>query len=304
VRIARDLTALHEGLRGGFCASVGNFDGLHLGHAAVLAELRAVARRRGVPAVAVTFDPHPQSVIGRHERPFALTPGAEREELMGGAGLDALVLLRFDAAVAAMSASEFLSDLGRGRLSHLVLGYDFRMGKGRAAGVGDLVVMLSGTECGLDVVPPVMHGGAPVSSSRIRDALWSGRAEDAAAMLGRAYRLRGSVGAGDGLGTRLGFPTANILLPPDKLVPADGVYRARVGGAPGPGLLYVGARPTVGGSDRRVEVHVPGWGGATQGSRLEVEVLSFVRGDAAFATLEELRDQIRRDVDDVLRTPA
>jgi riboflavin kinase/FMN adenylyltransferase len=301
MRIVRDTEALHAGLSGAFCATVGNFDGFHRGHAAVVAELVAVARRRSVPAVALTFDPHPLSVVGNPQRPFALTPGAEREELMAEAGLDAMVVAPFDAVVAAMSAKDFLADLGRGRLSHLVLGYDFRMGKGRATGVDGLAAMLSGGACALDVVPPVMHRGAPVSSSRIRDALWSGDAVEAAGMLGRAYRLRGRVVAGDGVGTRLGYPTANLLLPPGKLVPADGVYRAGVGGADSPGLLYVGTRPTLGCAERRVEVHVPGWRGAAQGTELEVEVMGFLRGDRGFPSIEELRDQIRRDVDEVLR---
>jgi riboflavin kinase / FMN adenylyltransferase len=297
VRILSSFCELHDSLSGTFSATVGNFDGFHLGHATVVSELVRVARARGVPAVAVTFEPHPLAVVGHPERPFALTPVAEKTELMAGSGLDALLVLEFNRDMAATSAARFLSALGGGRLSHLVLGYDFRMGRDRACDVGGLAVIASEAGCSLDVVAAVTHGGEPISSSRIRDVLWSGAVGDAAAMLGRPYRLRGRVTPGAGLGARLGYPTANLALPSSKLVPSDGVYRAMVvEGSPGPGLLYVGMRPTFGGVERRVEVHVPQGRGVPYGAELAVDVLEFIRPDKAFANALDLQEQIGRDL--------
>lgn len=289
---------LHGALPGAFSATVGNFDGFHRGHAAVVSELLGVARPRDVPAVAVTFEPHPLAVVGRSDRPFVLTPAPEKAPLMGETGLDALLVLEFDKRMAARSARDFLSALGAGRLSHLVLGYDFRMGRDRTCDVTGIAVIASEAGCALDVVAPVTHGVGPISSSRIRDALWSGGAGEAAAMLGRPYRLRGRVVPGAGIGARLGYPTSNLDLPPEKLVPSDGVYRAMVvRDRPAPGLLYIGTRPTFGRSERRVEVHVPRGDGAPYGAELAVDVMEFMRPDRAFASASDLREQIRRDIE-------
>lgn len=298
MRILSSFEELRDALPGTFSATVGNFDGFHLGHAAVVSELVSSALSGGVPAVAVTFEPHPLTVVGRPERPFVLTPVTEKAELMADTGLDALLVLEFNRDMAATSAREFLSALGGGRLSHLVLGYDFRMGRDRACDVKGLTVIASEAGCALDVVAPVTYGVDPISSSRIRDALWTGEAKDTMAMLGRPYRLRGRVAPGSGLGTRLGYPTANLALPLQKLIPADGVYRTMVlEGCPGPGLLYVGTRPTFGESERRVEVHVPHGRGAPYGAELTLDVIELIRPDRAFANAAELKEQIRRDLE-------
>jgi riboflavin kinase/FMN adenylyltransferase len=298
MRIVSSFHELHSALPGAFSATVGNFDGFHLGHAAVVSELVSSARSRGTPGVAVTFEPHPLTVVGRPMRPSSLTPVAEKVGLMASTGLDALLVLEFDRDMAATPAREFLQALGGGRLSHLVLGYDFRMGRDRSCDVQGISVIASETGCGLDVVPPVRHGADPISSSRIRDALWSGDVGDAAAMLGRPYRLRGPVTPGAGLGTSLGYPTANLGLPREKLLPLDGVYRVMVvEGCPGAGLLYVGTRPTFGESERRVEIHVPRGRGAAYGAEFAVDVMEFVRPDRAFATASDLKEQIRRDIE-------
>jgi riboflavin kinase/FMN adenylyltransferase len=298
VRILSSFEGLRDALPVAFSATVGNFDGFHRGHAAVVAELVSRAASRGVPAVAVTFDPHPLSVVGRPAEAFVLTPVAEKAALVADTGLDALLVLEFTRGMAATSAREFLSALSGGRLTHLVLGYDFRMGRDRACDVGGLAIIAAETGCALDVVAPVTHGVDPISSSRIRDALWSGDAGDATAMLGRPYRLRGRVVPGCGLGTRLGYPTANLALPAEKLVPSDGVYRVLVvEGCPGAGLLYVGTRPTFGSGERRVEVHVPGGGGAPHGTEVAVDVVELVRPDRAFATADDLKEQIRLDLE-------
>jgi len=303
MRVVRSFEELNAVVPGALSATVGNFDGFHLGHAAVAAELLSAARRRGTPAVLVTFEPHPLTVVGAPGAAFVLTPS--EAGLVAEAELDAMVVHPFDASVAAMSGRDFLSALSRGRLAHLVLGYDFRMGSGRACDVAGLTAITGEMGCTLEVVAAVRRDGVPISSSRVRDALWTKRPEEAAAMLGRPYRLKGRVARGEGVGSALGFPTANLEPPCEKLVPHDGVYRARVRDERRAGaLLYVGRRPTLGTGERRIEVHVPGWDGLPYGGELEVEVLAFVREDRAFRSAEELANQIARDVAENLKAPA
>jgi riboflavin kinase/FMN adenylyltransferase len=180
----------------------------------------------------------------------------------------------------------------------MVLGYDFHMGRNRACDVGRLSELGASLGYGLDVVPPAEYGGTPISSSRIRERLSAGDPEAARDMLGRPYSLSGPVVAGEGAGRELGAPTANLELPAEKLLPADGVYLATcptLGGVPA--LLYVGARPTFGPGDRRAEVHLLNTEADLMGRRLEVAVVRRLRDDREFADRDELRAQIGRDLD-------
>lgn len=278
--------------------TVGNFDGLHLGHRAVFAELTASAASRGGIPLAVTFEPHPVAVVKPESAPSLLTTLEEKIALMDAAGVDAVLVVDFTRDLASTSAAEFLSWLGVGRGSHMVLGYDFHMGRDRACDVGRLSELGAMLGYGLDVVPPVEYQGAPISSSRIRDHLSVGDVEAAWAMLGRPYALSGRVVAGEGVGSDLGTPTANLALPGAKLLPADGVYYATsptLGDRPA--VLYVGTRPTFGEGARRAEVHVLGLDAELKGSELAVEVRRLLRGDRRFADRAELAAQIRRDVE-------
>jgi riboflavin kinase/FMN adenylyltransferase len=288
------------GARGpsGLTLTVGNFDGLHLGHRAVLAELTANAASRDGSTLAVTFEPHPVAVVKPHGAPALLTPLEEKIALMDATGLDALLIVDFTRELADTSAADFLSWLGVGRGSHLVLGYDFHMGRDRACDVGRLSELGATLGYGLDVVPPVEHEGEPISSSRIRDRLSAGDVESAWAMLGRPYGLTGRVVPGEGVGRALGTPTANLALPDGKLLPADGVYYATSPSLEDrPAVLYVGTRPTLGGGARGAEVHVLDLEADLTGGGLAVEVRRRLREDRRFADLTELAAQIRLDLE-------
>ena len=278
--------------------TLGNFDGLHRGHQAVIAELVRSAGIRGGVSVAVTFDPHPLVVVRPDVAPRLLSLTEEKLEAMSATGLDVALVVDFTREIASEDALTFLSWLGVGRGSHLVLGYDFQMGRDRACDLATLSGMGSELGFGLDVVPPVEHDGLPISSSRIRACVEEGDVEGAAAMLGRPYRIRGSVVAGAGLGRDLGAPTANLSVAREKLLPADGVYFAAVEGTGSrPGLLYVGTRPTLGPGGRVAEVHILDFEGELYGSELAVSVLRRLRGDAQFDGTEELSRRIREDIE-------
>jgi riboflavin kinase/FMN adenylyltransferase len=225
-------------------------------------------------------------------------PIEERLEALSECGIDATLVVEFTSEIASEDAREFLAWLGVGRGSHLVLGYDFQMGRDRACDLATLSEMGAELGYGLDVVPPVEHEGLPISSSRIRDALALGDVQDAASMLGRPYSVSGEVVEGTGLGRRLGSPTANLRTPREKLLPGDGVYFVTVVNMGGrPALMYVGTRPTLDGSQRVTEVHVLDFEGDLYGQRLSVAVHRRLRGDARFESVEELTERIREDVE-------
>ncbi len=297
MRVARTPTELAAESADQLTFTLGNFDGLHLGHRAVIAELVGSSRARGGTSVAVTFDPHPLSVIHPDRAPRLLTPLAEKLDAMVDTGIDVALVVDFTSELASENAGTFLSWLGVVRGAHLVLGYDFQMGRGRACDLSALSVMGAELGYGLDVVPPVEHDGLPISSSRIRESLGRGDVQDAAAMLGRPYSIGGSVVEGSGIGRGLGSPTANLLLPTEKLLPGDGVYfvtTESVGGRPG--LMYVGTRPTLDGGARVAEVHVLDFEGDLYGQELHVGLLRRLRGDSHFGSRQELRQRIKGDV--------
>ena len=298
MRVARTPTELAAGRAEQLTFTLGNFDGLHLGHQAVIAELVGSSHARGGTSVAVTFDPHPLSIVHPDRAPRLLTPLAEKLDAMAGTGIDVALVVDFTSELASEEASTFLSWLGVVRGSHLVLGYDFQMGRGRACDLSALSVMGAELGYGLDVVPPVEHEGLPISSSRIRESVERGDVQDAAAMLGRPYSIGGTVVAGSGVGRGLGSPTANVAPPVGKLLPGDGVYFVTVENLGGrPGLMYVGARPTLDGGARMTEVHVLDFEGDLYGQELLVGMRRRLRGDSRFGSLEELKQSIREDLE-------
>ncbi|MBD3368179.1 MAG: riboflavin biosynthesis protein RibF [Candidatus Eisenbacteria bacterium] len=304
MRTVRDVKALAGIDTKDLTLTVGNFDGVHRGHREVLSELKRSAASRGTPAVVVTFAPHPLQIVGRRAPMGLLSPGTERERLIEAEDADLLVVVEFTECVASLSAEAFLRLISVGTGSHLVLGYDFHMGAGRACDIHRMGAIGQGMGFGLDVVPPVSFEGRPVSSSRIREQLAAGELRSANAMLGRAYELAGDVVSGAGHGTELGYPTLNLALPDLKLLPADGVYVARVHGT-GPaetaGLVYVGRRPTIDDDGtRRAEVHLPG-GPPERTERLSAELLTLLRRDRTYASKDQLAAAIGRDVAEARR---
>jgi riboflavin kinase/FMN adenylyltransferase len=265
--------------------TVGTFDGVHRGHAQLIARVLLAARTRGTAAVLVTFDPHPLSVVRPAAAPPILSTPAEKIEVLAASGLDAVAVLRFDRALAQFSPREFVQEkllpLGMG---HLVVGYDHAFGRNRSGDVATLQALGRELRFTVEVVEPVEGEDGPISSTRIRAALGAGDVATAAAALGRAYTLRGTVVRGDGRGRALGFPTANLRTPPGKLVPLEGIYAVRVfAGHDGhDGVLHVGPRPTFGDPTPTIEVHIFDFDGDLYGSDVRVDFCERIRGLEAF----------------------
>lgn len=309
MRIYRDLDALRPADLRSPAVTLGVFDGVHEGHRAILGALAEAARRAGGERVVVTFDRHPRGLL-TGDAPPAITSLEHRLVLFERAAIDAAVVLRFDAALAAMSAEEFLRDILVGRIGAraIVLGADGHFGKGRAGGIALLEARRATYGYELCSVPLLEAGAREVvSSTAIRRAVKEGRLDDAARMLGRPVSLLGRVERGQGRGRTIGFPTANLALH-QELTPPRGVYlgRVEVDMVRYPALVNFGVRPTftADGSEgpprELVEVHLLGFGGTLYGRVLEVELIRRLRDERRFASVDELVAQIRRDRDEAL----
>jgi riboflavin kinase/FMN adenylyltransferase len=286
------------GCRGG-AVSVGNFDGVHRGHAALLDELRRQAATVRGPAVALTFDPHPLQLLRPESYPTPLTSPAERARLLLAGGADHVVLLRTTHDLLRLTAEEFFQQVLRGQFDvrAMVEGENFGFGRGRGGNVQTLAELCRRDGLALVVVPPQLVGGEPVSSSRVRSALQRGAVAEAAECLGRPYRLIGTVGTGQRRGAKLGFPTANLERI-ETLIPGDGVYavRAAHAGRSWPGAANVGPNPTFGENARKVEVHLIDFQGNLYGQELAVDFVERLRDTRPFGGVDELVAQLRADV--------
>ncbi|HTK76407.1 MAG TPA: bifunctional riboflavin kinase/FAD synthetase [Gemmataceae bacterium] len=284
--------------RGG-AVTVGNFDGVHRGHASLMAALQEAGRRVGGPAIAVTFDPHPLTLLAPGRISAPLTTLADRAELLQAAGADAVVVLRTTPELLAIQARDFLADVlgDRFGVKAVVEGYNFRFGQKRAGDVQLLTDWCETKGVELTIVPPLLHQGEPVSSGRVRAALSVGDVTAAFKLLGRPYRLRGVVGTGARRGHLLGFPTAN-LDPSETLIPGDGVFAARavVDGKQWPAAVNIGPNPTFGESVSKVEAHLIGFDGDLYGRTLALDFIARMRGLQKFAGPEALIEQLRHDV--------
>ncbi len=289
----------------GTIVTVGSFDGVHLGHQAVLREIAARGAAAGRASVLVTFEPHPLEVVNPQAAPPLLTTGAERREILAQTPLDMAYFLRFDRQVAAMSPEEFVRAvlLERCGMRELVIGHDHGFGRGRSGDVDTLrrLGVVHGFE--VDVVPPVDFGDQHVSSSRVRRAVAGGDLASAARMLGRAYTVSGLVGHGAGRGRQLGVPTVNLTdVPPQKLLPPDGVYSVEVewrGGRTG-GMMHQGPRPTFADGRRSLETHLFDFEGDLYGQWVRITWVEWLRTVERFASVAQLMEQMERDRADAL----
>jgi len=298
MEILRDLESLGS-LRGPVYLAIGVFDGVHLGHQALVAEAREDAARSEGTAVVMTFEPHPMMFLQRDAAPLRLSGPRHKEILLERLGVTHLALLPFGESRATQEAGEFVAELCAAcrPLGGICVGAEWRFGRGRGGDVSLLRRM--GAERGFEVdgIEAVRSGREVISSSAIRAALERGDLAFAQAALGRPYAVLGPVVRGRGLGRELGFPTANIGTAGLQL-PPDGVYAVRVRGCGGekPAVANLGRRPTLGaGADRALEVHIPGHEGDLYGAELEVEFHRLIRPERRFDSLEELRRQIARD---------
>jgi riboflavin kinase/FMN adenylyltransferase len=300
MRIVDTWRGLPAELKGGSVA-IGAFDGVHLGHQAVIGAARRAADKLGAPLGVATFEPHPRRWFEPDGAPFRLTNPSQQAAALEALGIDILYRLPFDQEMVARSPESFISDLlvsGLG-VRHVAVGFDFTFGA-RRAGKPELLIA-EGRRLGfaVTVVAPVQTAeGDKVSSSAIREALSTGRPEDAAAMLGRPYVIDGVVVHGDHLGRTMGFPTANIAFD-DFLRPAYGIYAARATLADGRkfgAAAYIGRRPAVGGKDERLEVNLFDFDEEIYGQVLTTEIVAFLRGDRWFDGLDALKAQTAKDV--------
>jgi riboflavin kinase/FMN adenylyltransferase len=284
----------------GTVVTVGSFDGVHVGHQGVLAEVARRARASHRASVLVTFEPHPLAVVNPQAAPPLLTTAWERREILAQLPLDYALFLRFDRRLAGLSPEEFVREvlLARCGVKELVFGYDHGFGRGRSGDVETLRRL--GAELGfaVDAVPPVDVGGEPISSGRIRRAVAGGDLRTAARLLGRPYRVTGKVVPGEHRGRLLGVPTINLgEVPAEKLLPPDGVYAVWVewrGGRVG-GMMNQGGKPTFGDGRRSLEAHLFGFEGDLYGEWVAVEWVERLRDVRRFGSADELQDQLARD---------
>jgi riboflavin kinase/FMN adenylyltransferase len=287
-----------EGPLAGAVAAIGNFDGIHRGHAVVIGRARSLAERLGRPCAVFTFEPHPRDVFRPDAPVFRLTDEAVKLGLLAESGLDGAVVLPFDRDLAATTAEAFIDDIlvGGLGLGGVVVGWDFHFGRGRAGSPAMLRERGEARGLAVEVVEPYGGPDEPVSSTAIRTALAQGDVERAAALLGWRWLVRGTVVHGDKRGRTLGYPTANILLPPSCGL-AHGIYAVRlaVDGAVHGGVASFGRRPTFDDGAPRLEVFVFDFAGDLYDRVVDVEFCAFIRGEAKFDGIDALIAQMDRD---------
>ncbi|HEY4845428.1 MAG TPA: bifunctional riboflavin kinase/FAD synthetase [Candidatus Dormibacteraeota bacterium] len=285
-------------------ATIGTFDGVHRGHQAILKPLIAGARAAGAASVLITFEPHPRCILDPDHCPPNLTTLDEKTWLLDRLGLDHVVVIPFTPQVAALSAAAFMQRLLRGiELRHIVVGENHRFGHGQRGDSAFLRRLGARHSFTVEVAPTLKRGGAPISSSRIRRLVLLGQVRAAAQLLGRDYFMRSAVEHGVQRGRQLGFPTANLRIAPNKLLPATGIYAVRVDieETTYPGALSLGFRPTFGGNTLTVEVFVLDFEGDLYDTLLTVWFVQRLRAEKRFASVASLQQQMTRDVENTRR---
>lgn len=286
-------------------ATIGFFDGVHLGHRFLIGELKQVAQERNLPSAVITFPEHPRAVLHADYQPKLLNSFEEKLEHLASTGVDYCIVLDFTIALSRLTAQEFITTVlaEQLRVSTLLIGYDHRFGHDRTDGFEQYVTY--GAACGMDVVKasPYDEGQTAVSSSEIRKLLSLCRVEEATHLLTYPYQIRGSIVSGYKVGRKLGFPTANIQIDePFKIIPGIGVYAVWVylENEQYKGMLYIGDRPTLNnGSNITLEVNILDFSNDIYDSEITVAFIHFVRGDIKFDSLEELKEQLANDRDTV-----
>ena len=303
MELIRGLLNLRERQRG-CVVTIGTFDGIHLGHRALLDRLKERAAQLSAPTVVLTFEPMPREYLSPAAPPARLTSLRERWRVLEGLSLDNVLVLRFGEALRNLTGEAFAAVLAGDLAARAVIvGHDFRFGCNGEATAPMLAEAGRRLGFSVDVVPPVLLDGERVSSSGVREALGRGDFETAKRRLGRPYTMRGRVVPGQRLGRDLGFPTANLRIE-RRRAPLEGIFAVRVHGiraTPLPGVASLGTRPTVGGVHTLLEVHLFDFAADIYGRELEVEFVAKLRDEERFATLEALVEQIHRDAAEARR---
>lgn len=295
--VVRDGDELPPALRRAF-AAVGNFDGVHRGHRAVIDRALELAREDRRPAIALTFEPHPRAFFRRDQPLFRLTPEPEKIRLLAAAGLDGVVVMHFDGKLAGVTAENFVAEVLVRRLSvvGVIVGTDFHFGKRRQGTPDFLQEQGEGRGFEVDLVRPVLFRGKPVSSSAIREALGRGEVEQAEKLLGHAWFVSGKVIHGEKRGRELGYPTANLTLDPACGL-AHGIYavRVRVRGEMRDGVASFGRRPTFGEGAPLLEIFLFDFSGDIYGEEIDVAFIGWIRPEVKFGSADELVRQMDAD---------
>lgn len=297
MRLLRRLDA-RSAAAGAYVAALGGFDGIHLGHRALIARTRELARSAGLQSMVLSFEPLPKEFFAQQQPPARLTNFRERWRLLEEQGVDAFCVLCFNAALRAHTAAQFASMLVAGGVRRLVIGHDFRAGYRGEADAKWFCEQGPALGLAVEVVQPVMGNGLRIGSGAIRNALAAGDLALAACLLGRPYSMRGRVTGGERLGRTLGFPTANLRLR-RRRAPMDGIFAVRVRGVEAGralgGVASLGTRPTVGGRVPLLETHVFDFAGDLYGREIEVEFVARLRDELRFGTVDEMVAQMHRD---------
>lgn len=298
VRILHSLDEISPDLQR--CAvTIGNFDGVHRGHAHLIDRVKHWAQACGGPAVALTFDPHPLGLLRPDSVPLPLTTLDRKLELLASTGVDAVLVYPTDTALLALSPTEFFERIVRDRLQARVIveGPNFYFGRGRAGNIDTLRELALAAGMEVEIVPPLVDNGELVSSSRVRETILAGRIGLANSWLTAPYRLAGRVGTGAARGRTIGFPTAN-LVEVNTIIPKEGVYIARttIADRQWPCAVNIGPNPTFQEQARKIEVHVIGFSGDLYGQPLALDFFDRLRDVQTFGSVAELVDQLRRDV--------
>lgn len=298
MKLIRQLEDLPREFRGG-AVSIGNFDGVHRGHARIVERLKRMAEEVGGPAVVFTFDPHPVRVLRPQHAPPPLTWTDRKATLLAQLGVNAMLVYPTDEQLLSLTPTAFFQHVVIDSLDAraVVEGPNFFFGQARAGTVEVLAQLCSNSARQLEVVQPLMHGDDYISSSRVRELVRQGDVSTARNLLTEPYRIRGMVTHGAARGAKIGFPTANIDAV-DTLLPAQGVYagRAIVAGSVWPAAINVGPNPTFGEHALKVEAHLIEFGDSLYGKPLEVDFLARLRDIRSFDSVERLKEQLAADV--------
>ena len=279
--------------------AVGVFDGVHLGHQALIRGLVGGAQAAGATPIAATFDPLPAQVLAQDPPQSTLADAPERAELLEHAGARAVIVFTFDKAFSQQSAEAFIKRVtSAGDVQRIVVGPDFQFGHGREGAVPALRTLGERYGFAVTVVEPIALGGAVVSSTRIRQALREGDLDTAQALLGRPYSVTGTIVRGEQRGRALGFPTINVAPPPDKLLPHDGIYATWVvlGDTRYRAASSLGVRPTFGGGPRKLEAYILDFSDEVYGQQATVAFVQRLRDEIRFDSADDLAKQIAKDV--------
>lgn len=298
MRLLRSLDSLSADLRHG-AVTIGNFDGVHRGHARLVERLLVKAREVSGPAIVFTFDPHPVRLLRPESTPPPLTWTDRKAQLLDELGVTAVITYPTDEALLALTPDAFFERIVGDRLAvkAMVEGPNFFFGHNRAGNIDTLAALCRQAGISLEIVPPVRVGSEFVSSSRVRACVAAGDVDLARQLLTRPYRIRGMVTHGAARGAKIGFPTANIEAI-DTLLPAQGVYAARAFVPAGnwPAAVNIGPNPTFGEQAFKIEAHLIGFNGSLYGQPLELEFLSRLRSIQPFDSVQALKSQLARDI--------